>query len=77
MKSEASTLKQVYSPSHDVISIFKINFRSLKIGFKRNSSPLAILVLISTFLLLIAGAFLVYNFQSDFEALHIDRLNSV
>lgn len=77
MKSEASTLKQVYLPSPNISSIFKINFRSLKIGFKRNSSPLAAFVLIATFLLLIAGTFLVYNFQSDFEVLHFERLNSV
>lgn len=77
MKSETSILKQVYSPSPDISSIFRINFRLLKIGFKRNSSPLAALVLVGTFVLLIAGAFLVYNFQSDFEALHFERLNSV
>jgi len=77
MKSEASVLKQVNSSSPDSSSIFRFNIRSLKIGFKRNSSPLAIVVLISTFSLLIAGAFLVYYFQSDFEALHLERINSV
>ncbi|RTZ06652.1 glycosyltransferase [Flavobacterium sp. GSP27] len=76
MKSETSILKQVYSPSPDISSVFRINLRALKIGFKRNSSPLAALVLIGTFLLLIAGAFLVYNLQSDFEALHDSRVNS-
>ena len=77
MKSETSTLKQFYSPSLDSSSIFRINFRLLKIGFKRNSSPLAALVLIGTFLLMIAGASLVYILQSDFEDLHIERLNSI
>jgi hyaluronan synthase len=76
MKSETSILKQFYSPSVDINSLFRINFRTLKIGFKRNSSPLALLVQICTFLVMIAGVFLVYNLQSDFEELHIERVNS-
>ncbi|MDD2673787.1 MAG: glycosyltransferase [Flavobacterium sp.] len=76
MKNETSILKQVYSPNPDLSSIFRINFRSFKINFKKNSSPTAVLVLFGTFVLLITGALLVYNLQSDFESLHNDRVNS-
>jgi hyaluronan synthase len=76
MKSETSISKQVYSPNPEMSSIFRINFRSLKINFKRKSSPTAALVLLGTFVLLITGALLVYNLQSDFEAFHNDRVSS-
>ncbi|RTZ00425.1 glycosyltransferase family 2 protein [Flavobacterium sp. RSP49] len=76
MKNETRILKQTYAPSPDISSVFRINLRSLMIRFKRNSSLSAVSVLLGTFLLLIAGALLVYNLQSDFEALHLDRVNS-
>jgi hyaluronan synthase len=77
MKSEANILKEAYTSNPDSSSFFRINFRAIKIGFKRNSSPLALFVQLSTFLLMIAGAFLVYNLQSDFEELHTNRINSI
>jgi hyaluronan synthase len=76
MKNETSISKQFYSSSPDASSIFRFNLRSQKMGAETNSSPLAVFVMICTFLLLLTGAFLVFNLQSDFEALHFERLNS-
>ncbi|MBF7093324.1 glycosyltransferase family 2 protein [Flavobacterium sp. ALJ2] len=57
-------------------SFFSINSKSLKKAIKDNASPLGFIVLISSFILMITGAFLVYKFQADFDQFHIDRINS-
>ncbi|KIA97487.1 MULTISPECIES: glycosyltransferase family 2 protein [unclassified Flavobacterium] len=83
MKTETIS-KQLFSTSSNTGnsgdsltgSFFRINDKSFAKAIKETSSPLGIMVLISTFLLMIAGAFLVYKFQSDFDQFHIDRINS-
>lgn len=84
MKVETSILEKPYSVNLETNKSstsgsnfgFGINFRSLKIRFKRYSSPFAILVLLCTFLLMAAGAFLVYKLQADFDQFHFSQINS-
>jgi hyaluronan synthase len=83
MKTETIS-KQLYATSsvtnnteHSLASsFFSINNKFFKKAIKENSSPLGFIVLISSFILMITGAFLVYKFQSDFDQFHIDRINS-
>lgn len=83
MKTETIS-KQLYDTSsatsnneHSLASsFFSINSKSFKKAIKENSSPLGFIVLISSFILMLTGAFLVYKFQSDFDQFHIDRINS-
>ncbi|MDR7210453.1 glycosyltransferase [Flavobacterium piscis] len=84
MKSETITSKQFYSSSlnetyneHSInSSIFNFHSKSSKIQSERSSGPLGIAVHIGTFILMITGAFFVYEFQPDFDQFHIDRINS-
>lgn len=67
------------------IIITKQPVNTVKTGFvhkafgniaKVATTPIDFLVLISTFLMLLAGAFLVYELQPHFHQLHTDRVNS-
>ncbi|MDX6183638.1 glycosyltransferase [Flavobacterium sp. Fl-77] len=84
MKSEAITSKQFFSSSHDISSnehslsnpVFRIQNESTHKAVKRPSSVLGLIVLIGTFILMITGAFFVYQFQADFDQFHLERINS-
>lgn len=81
MESETIISKQFYAGgdiSSEVISpsIFKINNNSTKIHIERPKSIFGFMVLAATFLVLIAGSLLVFQFQPDFDQLHLERLNS-
>ncbi|MCV9927903.1 glycosyltransferase family 2 protein [Flavobacterium sp. LS1R49] len=84
MKTETIISKQLYSLNDNTRSIedslsrsiFRINSKSSKKVVDRPSSPLGFIVLIGTFIAMIAGAFLVYKLQSDFDQFHIERINS-
>ncbi|MEO8237241.1 MAG: glycosyltransferase family 2 protein [Flavobacterium sp.] len=84
MESETIISKQFYSSTNNTgnnelssgSSIFHINEKSIKKSIDKTSDPLKVFVLIGTFLLLFAGAFLVYIFQSDFDQFQLERINS-
>lgn len=84
MESETIISKQFYSSTKNTgnkdlslgSSIFNINEKSIKKAIDKTSNPLKYFVLIGTFILMFAGAFLVYKFQSDFDQFQIDRINS-
>lgn len=83
MKSETITSKQLYSLEEDIRnnesrlirSIFPKNGKSNKTT-RSNSGPLGITIILSSFILMIGAAFLVYELQPDFQQFHIDRINS-
>jgi len=84
MKSETITSEQFYSSNNDTVlnenalnsSIFRINTTSSKTANEENSNPIGFIVLLGTFVLLFAGAFLVYQLQPDFDQFQLDRINS-
>ena len=84
MESETVISKQFYSSNNNASnaehslksSIFSVNSKSSNKTVKRAASPLGLMVLIGTFVLMLTGAFFVYKFQSDFDQFHIDRINS-
>ncbi|MEN2401486.1 glycosyltransferase family 2 protein [Flavobacterium sp. MC2016-06] len=84
MESETILSKQFYSSNSDVVinesslnsSIFRTKNKSTKVNVERPTSPFGLLVLISTFVLMLGGAFFVYQFQSDFDQFQIERVNS-
>ncbi|WP_264550977.1 glycosyltransferase [Flavobacterium sp. N2038] len=83
MKSETIISEQFYSANNNLSSkenlnnpVFTVsNTASRKIS-KKTSNPIGSLVLAGTFLLMLAGAFSVYIFQSDFDQFQLDRINS-
>ena len=84
MKSETITSEQFYTSSlnetynneHAInSSIFNFQSKS-KNNSEKTSSPLGIAVLICSFVMMLTGAFFVYEFQPDFEDFHIERINS-
>jgi hyaluronan synthase len=79
MKSETIISEQFYSSNNNINAELSINSSIFKIqnkSSKKQSSPLGFIVLLSTFALMMAGAFLVYKFQPDFDQFQLDRLNS-
>ncbi|WP_310298300.1 glycosyltransferase [Flavobacterium aquidurense] len=84
MKSETINPEQFYSTNNTIDnnenslknSIFRVNDKSSKKVIKKTTSPLGLMVLISTFVLLLTGAYLVYKLQPDFDQFQIDRINS-
>lgn len=79
MKSEAITSEQFFSSKNDTSiheNIFRIQNESAHKVIKRPSSLLGLTVLIGTFILMITGAFFVYEFQADFDQFQIERINS-
>lgn len=83
MKTETIS-KQLYATNsvaseneHSLANpFFGINSKTLKKALKLNSSPLGLIVLISSFILMLTGAFLVYKYQADFDQFQIERVNS-
>lgn len=84
MKSETIIQEQFYT-SNTISNkgelplnsnIFNIKNQYSHKDFKKNVNPLSFIVLIGTFALMLAGSFLVYRLQSDFDQFHIDRINS-
>ncbi|KQO21616.1 glycosyl transferase family 2 [Flavobacterium sp. Leaf82] len=85
MKSETLTTEQFYTSKSDLSneqalnsSIFRIsndNVTSKKIS-ERTKSKSGLFVLVSTFILMFAGAYSVYYLQDDFDQFQIDRMNS-
>ncbi|MCI9844728.1 glycosyltransferase [Flavobacterium pectinovorum] len=84
MKSETITSEQFYastlSEAHNneltvKSSIFNFQNKS-KNKNEKTSSLLGITVIIMSFMLMLTGAFFVYEFQSDFDQFHIERINS-
>ncbi|RUT71289.1 glycosyltransferase family 2 protein [Flavobacterium cupreum] len=84
MKSETIISDQFYTTSdntnnngHSISSsIFRINNPTSGKTIEKTSSPLGLIVLISTFALMLTGAFMVYQFQPDFDQFQIERINS-
>ncbi|RZJ49488.1 MAG: glycosyltransferase family 2 protein [Flavobacterium sp.] len=87
MKSETITSDQFYTTA-DInnkellnSSIFRVNSKSTTTtttttSEKEKTSNLGKIVLSGTFALMLAGAFMVFQFQPDFDQFHIDRVNS-
>ncbi|MEG0851879.1 MAG: glycosyltransferase family 2 protein [Flavobacterium sp.] len=82
MESESIISKQFYAGS-DIskdaqisTSIFKSNNTKTKKHIERPTSPFGFMVLAGTFLLMLTGAFFVFQFQPDFDQLHFERINS-
>jgi len=84
MKSETIISDQFYTTANDInttnelsinSSIFRVNSKSTT-SEKEKTSRLGAIVLSGTFALLFAGAFMVFQFQPDFDQFHIDRVNS-
>jgi hyaluronan synthase len=85
MKSETLTTEQFYTSNPDrsteqtlSSSIFRISndkVTSKKVS-ERTKSKFGLFVLVSTFILLFAGAYSVYYLQADFDQFQIDRMNS-
>lgn len=70
----SQSLKSSLSPSYGKIQAFINKFLG---GIARAAiSPIDFLVLMSTFLLMIGAAFLVYELQPQFQQIHSDRINS-
>ncbi|MBS7253891.1 glycosyltransferase [Flavobacterium branchiicola] len=83
MKSETIISEQFYSANSNLSSkenlhnsVFTVSNATSKKTDKKASNPLGSLVLAGTFLLMLAGAFLVYTFQSDFDQFQLERINS-
>ncbi|BDU27430.1 MULTISPECIES: glycosyltransferase family 2 protein [unclassified Flavobacterium] len=83
MESETIISEQFYSNSSSVISekalnssFFGTKEKSQKIHVERPTSPFGLAVLIATFLLMIAGVYLVVQLQDDFEQFHFERIAS-
>jgi len=71
MKTETITPNQLYYRKEAQAK------KETKIEIEREGINVSgIIVLVSTFILLIAAAFLVYQLQPEFEALHNERMNS-
>ncbi len=83
MESETIISKQFYT-SADTLndeqllnsSIFRINNDKTTKKIARTSNKLNLFVLAGTFLLMFAGAFIVYLLQDDFDQFQLDRINS-
>nr|WP_294926393.1 glycosyltransferase [uncultured Flavobacterium sp.] len=84
MKSETITSEQFYTSSlnktyndeHSVkSSIFNFQGKS-KNNSEKTSSALGLGILISSFVLMLTGAYFVFEFQPDFDQFHIERINS-
>lgn len=83
MKSETIISDQFYSAdkilstnentSH---SIFGAKTQTSNQTAKKTASPLGIMVLVGTFLLMMGGAFLVFQLQSEFDQFQLDRIAS-
>jgi hyaluronan synthase len=84
MESETVISKQFFSSNNKAAkdgqtlksSFFGIRTQSAKKTSERPTSVKGGIVLIGTFILMLTGAFFVYEFQSDFDQFHIDRINS-
>ena len=83
MKSETFTSNQLYSQKNVrsteyklAESIFGVKTKSSKKVKSGNRNSLGIIVHISTILVMIGAAFLVYFLQDDFKQFNIDRMNS-
>jgi hyaluronan synthase len=83
MKSETISTKQIYSSAEGKENLsadrplFSIQRDENTHLTEKTYTPAGFLVIVATFLLLFAGAFLVYKYQTDFEQFHLDRINSV
>lgn len=79
MKSETLTPKELLYTSnedHSNSSVSHVKSKSSKIAVKSNASPFGLIVLISSFVVMIGAAFLVYELQPDFHQFSVDRMNS-
>ncbi|RWW91669.1 glycosyltransferase [Flavobacterium cerinum] len=79
MKSETITPKQLlYTPNENQLnsSVFHVKSKSSKKTVKSNASPFGLIVLVSSFVVMIGAAFLVYELQPDFHQFSVDRINS-
>jgi hyaluronan synthase len=84
MESETVISKQFYSSNSKATqdgqtlksSFFGIQSKLINKTGQRPASVRGFMVLIGTFILMLTGAFFVYEFQSDFDQFHIDRINS-
>ncbi len=83
MKSETIISEQFYANGSSAISkktlngsFFRTNEKSQKVHVERPTSPFGLAILIATFLLLIAGAVMVFQLQDDFEQFHFERIAS-
>lgn len=83
MKSETITSEQFFSSTEnktDTVTKSKSIFNFQEKAIKKNSivkaSPLGMVVLLSTFVVMILGAFSVYLLQADFDQFHTNRINS-
>lgn len=79
MKSETLTPKELlYTSNEDHFnsSVSHVKSKSSKKAVKSNASPFGLIVLISSFIVMIGAAFLVYELQPDFHQFSVDRMNS-
>ncbi|WP_456312430.1 glycosyltransferase [Pseudomonas shirazensis] len=83
MESETIISKQFYSSSEAINaehtlnnSIFRINNDKTNKNIAKTSNPFGSFVLVCTFLLMLIGAFLVYQFQPDFDQFQLERIDS-
>ncbi|MEO8254918.1 MAG: glycosyltransferase family 2 protein [Flavobacterium sp.] len=83
MKSETITSEQFFSTQENKrnattvkSSIFNFQEKTIKNNNVIKANPLGIIVLLSTFVVMILGAISVYFLQADFDQFHIDRINS-
>lgn len=83
MESETIISKQFYSSSEAIKaentlnnSIFRIDYDKPNNNIARKSNPFGSFVLVGTFALMLIGAFLVYQFQPDFDQFQLDRIDS-
>ena len=82
MKIETIPSEQFCSSSLDhtnnnqIINNQIFRFSKTKNNHEKNSNLLGTVVLFGSFLLMLTGAFFVYEFQPDFEDFHFERINS-
>lgn len=82
MKSETITSKQFFSSIENKTTtvtkpnIFNFQEKAVPKNNAKKASPLGMVVLLSTFVVMILGAFSVYLLQADFDQFHTNRINS-
>src|SRR5690606_603044 len=81
MKIKTIDSKQLYlvesnKNNNNKSSLLNTLFKNKRKSSKQITNPWAVIVLVSTSLLMIGAAFLVYDLQSDFSQFRLERINS-
>ncbi|MGA9637756.1 glycosyltransferase [Flavobacterium sp.] len=83
MKSDTITSEQFFSSNGNVRftdnkpkTAFNFQKKIIKRNTEKRTSTMGVGILLSSFILMIAGAFSVYEMQTDFDQFHVDRIDS-